>query len=964
MPILNVRLTLIIFVSLIVSGGGIHLLHGYQVNRHARALKEASDFAEKEDRDLTKAIRLMDSYVRLVPNDRGAEIHLGLLLVEADSYLAAFDKLEEGLRLADKSSPPVPPDVVREARIRLVKDVAFRLIPADKQGIIAAAAKAHLEILLDGAVERNARKAKGEKPTGDPELLDLYAQLLSLDKKDKEACDIYRDAILIKPDRLDSSEHLAYTLLRMKEKTDADAVVDSMIARDKSVDACEKYVSYYVTRAALEADLEKSPRLVDKGIVQAAELLKRAPNDPHGMILVAQCYLSKGYYAKADEASSDFKKAEEYLRIGIKATKNKDKATAYRLLIQTISKLNMPREQYIATLKQALEATRGTPAGREFLWDLAHAQILAGDYAEAAKNIKELREQGYPRPMSDFLDAQIAIQRQDFATAKQLLTTSVIAGLRDLGQRDFQARAYVFLATCWRQEGNETQVEDALKRALEVNPALFEAHAMLAEIEATHGHPDEAAHEYGKVALRGEDVAVKQLRYLILAQTQLEEPKRNWGPIEKSLDDLMANKSPRPELASLKAEVLLAQHKDKDARAVLEECTKERPKNGEAWLTLVQMDIHEAGKESDAAKKLGLWTKAAETIDQAEKNLGDCFAVRIARGNFVLASKDPQAGAALKKLGENLDALKPVEKLLLWNILANIERPGQRLRVVSGLPPQSRTAGTPERPRAQPSLRCAAPLLRKGRPVDMQELDALVADIERLTGQGGGYWHYSRAVRELVQSKNKDPQLLAEARKDLQQAMDARKEWAAPASLAGKICELQDEPDQALEFYTHAIFRLGERDSDVVARTVKLLVPRRRIDEAKILFDLLESRKSALVEEMHQEYVYVKVFRSDIDEAEKLVEKSVAADSKNYKDFAWQGEMYAVLSLRLRDIAKNSADPRRPRLGRTIQQCCAWRTGPYTRCRRPTSSIPRPTKSTLPCRKCSSRSVSPTRPGR
>ncbi len=133
--------------------------------------------------------------------------------------------------------------------------------------------------------------------------------------------------------------------------------------------------------------------------------------------------------------------------------------------------------------------------------------------------------------------------------------------------------------------------------------------------------------------------------------------------------------------------------------------------------------------------------------------------------------------------------------------------------------------------------------------------------------------------------------------------------------LAGKICELQEEADQALEFYTHAVYALGERDVDVIARTVRLLVPRRRFDEAKLLFDYLAKQKSPLVGEMHQEYIFVKVFRckdEEIADAGNLVEKSVAADSKNYKDLAWQGELYAYLTNRLKAVAQKNADPKKP----------------------------------------------------
>ena len=122
---------------------------------------------------------------------------------------------------------------------------------------------------------------------------------------------------------------------------------------------------------------------------------------------------------------------------------------------------------------------------------------------------------------------------------------------------------------------------------------------------------------------------------------------------------------------------------------------------------------------------------------------------------------------------------------------------------------------------------------------------------------------------------------------------------------------MQNEPDQALDFYVRAIRLMGERDSDVIRRTVQLLLPRRRIDEAGQLFDYLEKQNSPLLSEMNSEYLSYKVFRGDIAEAAKDVEKSVAADSKNYKDFLRQGEMYGFLARRLRFKAQSAdRDPK------------------------------------------------------
>ena len=181
----------------------------------------------------------------------------------------------------------------------------------------------------------------------------------------------------------------------------------------------------------------------------------------------------------------------------------------------------------------------------------------------------------------------------------------------------------------------------------------------------------------------------------------------------------------------------------------------------------------------------------------------------------------------------------------------------------------------------------------KGKIVDLQELDRLIDELERLGGRESD-WLYGKAIRALVQAEGKEtakddkPKLLSEARGYLFDAIKLRNDWTPAYVLAGKICELQGEGDLALEFYVCA-FMQGDRNSDFLGRTVRLLVPRRRYDEAKLLFDILEKQKSAVVGEMQKTYVTVKAVRcknEEIGDVEKLIEQSVAADSKDAKDCA------------------------------------------------------------------------------
>ena len=60
MRTLNVRFAAICCVVVVLLGGDVHLLHGFQVHRQAGQLKVASVRAE-EEKDLREAIRLLES---------------------------------------------------------------------------------------------------------------------------------------------------------------------------------------------------------------------------------------------------------------------------------------------------------------------------------------------------------------------------------------------------------------------------------------------------------------------------------------------------------------------------------------------------------------------------------------------------------------------------------------------------------------------------------------------------------------------------------------------------------------------------------------------------------------------------------------------------------------------------------------------------------------------------------------
>jgi len=877
---LNVRLAAICCVVVLLLGGGVHLLHGFQLRRQADALKAASERAEEEyrkapetadgEKSLGEAIRLLGTYVGLKEHDSQAHLRLGLLLAEqptADSLpynaRSACFKLEEVLRTSDSA---LSPEDLHKARKKLV-DMS-KLVGRWPDALV------HIEHLLT------------ESPN-DPELLDLYGQILVGSGKNEEARKQFERAIKIAPGQTDSYVRLADVLrTSLQRAVDADKVMLDMVVnqkdKDKTVEALRKYARY----------LLRTQEKYDEALKQAKRLLELRPEDPAGLWIAGSCYLANGQY----------KTAEEFLNRGIKADKRN--ADMYRTMAEVNNRLRRADEA-IAVLRTGLENTKGTTGYIEILWDLTNERITFGKLDEAEKGLEELRglRLRVRQQLVDFLAARLAFAKAavredgDFVTVKAEFA-DVLPKLHD--SPEHQKIAYYHFGQCCRILGDPDGQVIAYLEAVKIDPYYSLARVGLAEILLGKGKLADAAEQYAKIVNGPHpDVnsAVSLARVMIMICLSQEKEKRDWTLVDKLLDQTERRWEMTANLAVLKAEVLLAKGSAEESQKLLERYTGEFSKNVQVWLALIKLPMYLARNATDPSEKEKRWQQASDYIDRATQKMGDSANLRSMRGALAVYRKDPQVAAVLKKLGENIGEMPLADKRYLWFSLGSLSVEANELdlgrdyyRLLAENDPKNIV------------IRCSLCDLtlrafEKGQKPDLQELDKLLGEIERLGGRGP-FWLYGKAIRILVDAK-KDPQLLIEARGYLNDALADRKDYSPLAVLAGKICELQNEPDQALDYYRRAVYGMGERNSDVIRRTVQLLLPRGRIVEAGLLFDCLEKQKSPLLGEMNQEYVHVKAFRGDIQEAAKDVEKSVPADSRKYEDFLRQGQLYYVLVKRL-----------------------------------------------------------------
>ena len=149
------------------------------------------------------------------------------------------------------------------------------------------------------------------------------------------------------------------------------------------MEALQKYAYHYLEQGKIDVSLES-----------AKKILELVPDDHRGLFLAGQCYMAK----------RDDEKAEAYFRKGIKAAK--EDAAMYVELAFVEDRLGK-RNEAINVLTEGLKATRGTSGGMQILWRLTNYQIVAGEFSLTQKGIKELRENGYPPPLIDYLDARL-----------------------------------------------------------------------------------------------------------------------------------------------------------------------------------------------------------------------------------------------------------------------------------------------------------------------------------------------------------------------------------------------------------------------------------------------------------------------------------------------------------------------------------------------------------------------------
>jgi tetratricopeptide (TPR) repeat protein len=565
------------------------------------------------------------------------------------------------------------------------------------------------------------------------------------------------------------------------------------------------------------------------------------------------------------------------------------------------------RGKAVACLRRGLQVL---PGSGELQWNLAELLLRGGDIEEAGKIITRLRQRGFTPVLVEYLTAHAAAAAKQWLRAATALerTQAHLSPWPDL-VRDCN----LLLGRCWEQLGDAERQQAAYRRVVKADPLSVPGCLGLGAALEALGKTEEALQVYQRILPKQPEVAIIVARLALLRNLTLPAKERDWKGVEELLRQADRASPNSAVVATLRAEMLAARGRLDQAVKEIQDACKQRPEEVGLWAALASLESRR-GKPADALA----------VLDQAARKLGNKTELRLARLTYLakLGLKElRQSGAEVER---DLSRL-PVE---------------EQRRLLRGLAEAYQAAGDRATSRAlwdrlaalQPDdLRVQ--LIRFGLALDAGDSDAgsrVVAEIKRVEGSDGTLWRYARVRECLWKARRGDKAALDEAHPLLAALAVRRPGWSRLAVCEAELNELAGKPAAALAAYLRAV-ELGERDPQVVLRAAALLSACDRSAEAdKLLRKLPEEARAQAGLRRLAAQVSLRLASSpeDYDKALAEARRAVAADSNNFRDHVWLGQMAwaaghtdeAVSSLR-RAVALAET---RPEPWVALVRCLTW----------------------------------------
>ena len=368
---------------------------------------------------------------------------------------------------------------------------------------------------------------------------------------------------------------------------------------------------------------------------------------------------------------------------------------------------------------------------------------------------------------------------------------------------------------------------------------------------------------------------------LLLKNLRTPAARRDWKPVEKALDAAEKALPDSPQVALLRAQMLLSQDRPEDAEKLLRKARDKDFSDPALWRALTAL-----------ADQRGDWDQAEKILKEGDAVFGDTPERRTAKAEHYVARYGKEAADRLQKLAENTQGYSEDQLLELWGGLLRAALQMDDTRLIN-LYSQKIAEKKPDDVDIRYFL-----FERALRSADLPAIEKALKEIERVAGKGA-YWLYGQAVVLYLSGKDeKDANArtakFQQALALLNKAQERRGDWSRIPLMEGGIYDALGKPDLALDNYRKA-FDMGERNPRGTKRLVQLLMQTHQYAEADQLLGQLEQEQPTLTSELNRAGAELDLQLGDYNRALDRARKGATADSKNYLDHLWMGQMLGVL---------------------------------------------------------------------
>lgn len=610
--------------------------------------------------------------------------------------------------------------------------------------------------------------------------------------------------------------------------------------------------------ALKQLDFGKKPRHGEEISALVQAMLEKAPHDAGVLSLAAQDAQDHG----------DGKVARRYLEDGLKRF-----PTEPRLYL-ALARIHGQSGDRAVAAEKLQEGLRKVAKAHQadIRWGLANVLLDDNRLEDAAKIVQEIRETN--AASADYLQARMQIQRGRWFDAVRQLE-KIRPSLRT--NKELAMQIDLYLGHCYENLEEPVQMLVAFQRAADADSTSVAAMRGIAKARWALGQTQDSLRDFADVAAKTKDPREAAHRRLELVRKLIQRPgKRNakeLDEIETHLTAIEKTLVKSIDIALVRSELAFLQGNKSGAEKMLQDIVAEYPDRHEPWLALIAL----AGDKNEP--KL-----ARQLLETAEKKFKDKADFRLAQVRFWSQHHDAEANAGMKRLEDALSKFSAIEQSAILQALAEtyfyanqLDDSMRAMKLMLGLPMHMHDV----RVRVQ-MLEVAV-----SRSDDKQAKE-LLDDIKRIDGESAD-WSFGEALRIVRLAPKAGRETHEKARHLLTMAAAQRPNWAPIMQVRAELDELQGRPDQAIANYRRAIEH-GSRDPAATRNLLVLLSQAHRYQEVDLLLLTMQKQFGA-TEEVVRYYVASSFQRRDYRKAEYLVKQIVSANSTNYRDQLWVGQI-------------------------------------------------------------------------